>query len=56
MLACTREPLYRSSYLLPGGLPVPFTDAQWSRLQAVFPDGVCQWALPGIGQDRRGRG
>ena len=44
------EPIDRSSYLLPGGLPVPFTDAQWARLQAVFPDGVCQWALPGIGQ------
>ena len=50
VLACQREPLDRSSYLLPGGLPVPFTAGQWSRLQAVFPDGVCQWALPGIGQ------
>jgi hypothetical protein len=50
VLACTLEPIDRSSYLLPGGLPVPFTDGQWARLQAVFPDGVCQWALPGIGQ------
>lgn len=50
VLACRREPLDRSSYLLPGGLPVPFTDGQWARLRAVFPDGVCQWALPGIGQ------
>ncbi|MDR7253203.1 hypothetical protein J2X46_002188 [Nocardioides sp. BE266] len=50
VLACQTKPLDRSSYLLPGGLPVPFTDAQWSRLQAVFPTGVCEWALPGIGQ------
>ena len=50
VLACTREPIDRTSYLLPGGLPVPFTAGQWSRLQAVFPDGVCQWALPGLGQ------
>ena len=50
VLACQLKPLDRSSYLLPAGLPVPFTDAQWSRLQAVFPDGVCEWALPGVGQ------
>jgi hypothetical protein len=50
VLACQLKPLDRSSYLLPGGLPVPFTDAQWARLQAAFPDGVCEWALPGIGQ------
>ncbi|WP_439937594.1 DUF6351 family protein [Nocardia sp. N13] len=50
VLACQLKPLDRSSYLLPGGLPVPFTDAQWARLQAAFPRGVCEWALPGIGQ------
>lgn len=50
VLACQLKPLDRSSYLLPGGLPVPFTDAQWARLQAAFPGGVCEWALPGIGQ------
>lgn len=50
VLACTLQPLDRSTYRLPGGLPVPFTDAQWSRLQAVFADGVCDWARPGIGQ------
>lgn len=50
VLACQLKPLDRSAYRLPGGLPIPFTDAQWARLQAVFPDGVCEWALPGIGQ------
>jgi hypothetical protein len=25
---------------------VTFTDAQWSRLQAVFPGGVCDWSKP----------
>jgi len=26
------------------------TDAQLDRLQAVFPDGVCDWTRPGVGQ------
>ncbi|TGN63331.1 hypothetical protein EXE59_04755 [Nocardioides eburneiflavus] len=50
VLACRLQPLDRSTYRLPGGLPVPFTDAQWARLQAVFAGGVCDWARPGIGQ------
>jgi hypothetical protein len=27
-----------------------FTDAQWTRLQAVFTTGVCDWSKPGVGQ------
>ncbi len=27
-----------------------FTDPQWARLQAVFPDGVCDWSKAGVGQ------
>ncbi|HEY8356302.1 MAG TPA: DUF6351 family protein, partial [Ramlibacter sp.] len=27
-----------------------FTPGQASRLAAVFPDGVCNWNLPGVGQ------
>jgi len=23
---------------------------QWERLQAAFPDGVCDWTRPGVGQ------
>lgn len=30
--------------------PVPFTDAQRQRLAQVFPDGVCDWTKPGVGQ------
>jgi hypothetical protein len=27
-----------------------FTDAQWKKLRTIFPDGVCDWSKPGIGQ------
>jgi hypothetical protein len=37
VMKCQLKPLQRSSY------PVSFTDAQWARLQAVFPSGVCDW-------------
>jgi hypothetical protein len=30
--------------------PVPLTDAQWSRLAGAFPEGVCDWTRPGVGQ------
>ena len=30
--------------------PVPFTDAQRQRLASVFPDGLCDWTKPGVGQ------
>ena len=26
------------------------TDAQWKKLRTIFPDGVCDWSKPGIGQ------
>lgn len=29
---------------------VTFTTAQQNRLRAVFPDGVCDWTKPGVGQ------
>jgi hypothetical protein len=44
VIKCQLQPLDRSSY------GVVFTDAQWQRLEAVFPDGVCDWSLPGVGQ------
>ena len=37
-------PLNRSRY------GRPFTDAQWARLQSALPQGVCDYALPGVGQ------
>lgn len=30
--------------------PATFTPAQWARLQAVFPNGACNWNARGIGQ------
>lgn len=41
---CRLRPLDRSDYTL------PFTDDEWATLQAVFPDGVCDFSKPGTGQ------
>jgi hypothetical protein len=41
-LKCHLKPLSREDY------PVSFTAEQWSRLQAAFPTGVCDWTQPGI--------
>ena len=30
---------------------VEFTDEQRKRLGEVFPDGVCDWSAPGVGQE-----
>ena len=46
-VACTLEPLDRSAFDF---LLVPFTDAEWASLEATFPDGVCDWSQPGVGQ------
>jgi hypothetical protein len=43
--SCQLKPLDRADY--PG---VTFADADWARLQAVFPDGVCDYGKPGFGQ------
>ena len=34
----------------PADYEVKFTQAQWTRLKAVFPQGVCDFSKPGIGQ------
>jgi hypothetical protein len=44
VVACRLAPIDPEAY------GVPLTAAQLERLQAVFPDGVCDWTLPGIGQ------
>jgi hypothetical protein len=44
VLKCQLKPLDRSAY------PVTFTDAEWARMQAIFPEGVCDWSKPGVGQ------
>jgi len=43
VLKCATKPLVRTDDSL------QFSDAQWQRLQAVFPDGVCDWSVPGVG-------
>ena len=45
ILKCQLKPLDPADY--PAGT---FTDAQLARLQAVFPDGVCDWTKPGVEQ------
>lgn len=42
---CQLKPLRTADY--PG---VSFTPAQWLSLQLTFPDGVCDWTQPGVGQ------
>jgi hypothetical protein len=41
---CRLQALRRGDY------GVQFTGAQWSQLQATFPDGVCDFSKPGVGQ------
>jgi hypothetical protein len=45
ILTCQLKPLNPSDYA-----PVAFTAAQWTRLNAAFPGGVCDWSKPGVGQ------
>ena len=47
ILKCRLKPLSPLEY---GA--VVFTSAQWARLQAAFPDGVCDWTERGVGQRR----
>ena len=43
VVKCQLKPLSRNDYA------VQFTDDQWARLQRAFPEGVCNYALPGVG-------
>jgi Tannase-like family of unknown function (DUF6351) len=47
ILKCQLKPLDIADYG-----PVAFSDPQWARLQATFPDGVCDWSEKGVGQRR----
>lgn len=44
VMKCQLKPISRSDY--PG---IEFSDAQWATLQIAFPDGVCDFAKPGVG-------
>ena len=41
VVKCQLKPLNRDDYGL-----VPMTDAQWARMQAAFPEGVCDYSKP----------
>ncbi len=43
---CQLRPLNRSDDYG----PIPFTDDQWATLQSIFPDGVCDFSMPGVDQ------
>jgi Tannase-like family of unknown function (DUF6351) len=45
ILKCQLKPLNAADYL-----PATFSAAQLVRLFAAFPDGVCDWSKPGVGQ------
>jgi hypothetical protein len=43
VMQCSLQPLDRAGY------GVTLTDDQWARLQAAFPDGVCDWNAAPVG-------
>jgi len=43
-LQCQLKPLVRADH------DVTFTNAQWARLRATFPNGVCDYTRPGVAQ------
>ena len=45
ILKCQLKPLSPADYA-----PVTFTASQWTRLNAAFAGGVCDWSKPGVGQ------
>jgi hypothetical protein len=47
ILKCRLKPLSSADYA-----PIVFTPTQWGRLNATFPDGVCDWDDRGVGQVR----
>src|SRR5467141_1737139 len=47
VLKCQLKPLNSVDYA-----PLVFSSAQLARLQATFPDGVCDWSEKGVGQRR----
>lgn len=49
ILKCQLKPLNAADYS-----PAVLTEAQLSRLQAVFPGGVCDWSRAGVGQQPTG--
>ena len=42
---CQLQPLNQSAYY-----PITFSTTEWSELQQIFPNGVCDWSKPGVDQ------
>jgi hypothetical protein len=45
---CQLKPLSRDDDYGPTG----FSDAQWARMEALYPDGVCDFSKPGVSQQK----
>lgn len=45
IMKCQLRPLTRAEFL-----PVQFSSAEWAQLRLAFPTGICNYALPGVGQ------
>ena len=41
---CTLKPVSTADY------DITFDSADFARLQQIFPDGVCDWTVPGVNQ------
>ena len=44
ILKCRLKPLNATDY------KVAFSQSEWARLKAIFPQGVCDWSRPGVNQ------
>ncbi|MFD7157007.1 DUF6351 family protein [Kribbella sp. NPDC059898] len=44
VIKCRLQPLNKSDY------KVKLTSLQWKALRQTFPNGVCNWSVPGVGQ------
>lgn len=47
VLKCSLKPLSRARHAAEG---IVFTNAQWAAMQTTFPQGVCDYSKPGVGQ------
>ncbi len=48
-IKCELKPLRRSNYF-----PLVFSDADWAKLEKVFPNGVCDYTKPGVDRVKTG--
>ena len=46
IIKCTVKPIQAADY------KVQFTTDELARLKKIFPEGVCDWSKPGVGQQK----